>query len=197
MSAKLIAKYKRCIEEWEVKILQKQRDQGFILKQLSPTENWSTRVKNGTLRLQIEKLQKDIYQLQTSIDMMQQRLRKEEETKRQFDLFLQPIIEAGFLVYDNGKNAYTAQQLRNLKEFNEVSVGCCLVNPKMFEKAEIYFASKGYNLNSGDLPGDLSLLSEKYKNYISKMYTCLHSSFLDKSRNFDLKVGNQIVFSIV
>jgi hypothetical protein len=187
MSSKVIANCTRHIEALDAKIMDKRLAKGIVMSRLSPRETWSSKVHNGTLHLQIKKLQSEIDELQDSKTVLVEQLKKEEETKKNFDSFLRPIVEAGFLVFDNGKFAYTAQQLRVLKGLNDLSYGCHWVKPSIFEKAEVFLASKGFSLDSGDLPGDSSLLSEIYQKHISNTYTCLRYCFRNKSGNFTFK----------
>lgn len=185
MSNKLIAKYMRSIDEMQVKVLQKQQDLKTVRAQISPIDNWSTRVKNGTLKNHLIKIQNDIDELQASISCVNQKLKDTEQKERNFESFLQPIIKAGFLVYKDGKYAYTAQQLKILRGINEIDHGCCLVNPKIFDKADDYFSSLGYRLDSPDLPGDSDLLPEDYQKYIKSIFS-LYNCFYGITRKLDV-----------
>jgi phage-related protein len=186
MSTKIIAKYERNIEEMSQKVSLFLQNLKTVESQISPIDNWSTRVKNGTLRTQRQTIQQGIDDLRACIDSVSQLLQEEKEKKKNFEVFLQPIVDAGFLVYNDGKHAYTAQQLKIIRNLNNVDSGCCLVNPKIFEKASDYFSSLGYSLDSEDLPGDSSLLPENYRGFITSIYSNLHDCFCGITRKLDI-----------
>lgn len=189
-----INKLQKKIDDCCVNIAQKQSDLEMLKNQLSAVDTWSTKVKNGNIRTQISKVQAAITELQTIVNFMVESLELQKSKRKQFDEFLKPILDAGYLVYDNGEKAYTAQQLKFLKDHNNISRGCCLHNPELFENAEIYFVSRGYSLGcpkysekaSEVFPGDPSLLSSKYVEYINKTYTDLRNCCFGKERKLSV-----------
>ena len=136
-------------------------------KQLNPSPTWATKAKNANIRGQILEIESQITKLSKVINTKTIEAEKILIGKEKFDKFLQPIIDAGYLVYDDGQYAYTAQQLRILEECNEVTEGYCLHNPKLFERAKKFFRSQGVSLKSKKLPGNPCLLSTEYKRYIT------------------------------
>lgn len=215
-----IDKLQKEIDDCNVNISQKQSDLEMLKNQLSAVDTWSTKVKNGNIRTQMSKIQATITELQKIVNTMVESLELQKSKRKQFDEFLKPIIDAGYIVYDDGEKAYTAQQLKFLKDHNNISRGCCLHNPELFENAEIYFASRGYSLGSdifpktvtfkqkkGEsgpsyvfnlwrpeypenvsevFPGNPSLLSSKYVEYINKTYTDLRNCCFGGERKLNV-----------
>jgi len=192
-----IGSLQKNIDELGANIAQKQIELDVLIKRLSTIDTWSTKVKNGIIRKQMFDVQNIIYELQKKLCDTVKSLELQETKRKQFAEFLQPIIDAGFLVYDDGEIAYTAQQLRFLKKHNEITEGSCLHNPELFKKAEKYFVSVGYTLCSKNennantiFPGDLSQLDTKYKNYVNKSLTSLRDCCFNNNRRLTIEYSN-------
>lgn len=124
-------------------------------------ENWASRIKKAsiisTIKQKISQLEK--YKSFVIIDIGKVQEKINEENR--FQEFLQPFRDAKFIIYDDGKVAYLAQTLQNIKPFNEVLLGGCFVHPDVFSKFKKQLKENKLSLKDV-LPGDYDALSEKY-----------------------------------
>jgi hypothetical protein len=137
--------------------------------QLDPNPTWATKAKNANIRDQIAGIQTQISKLKKTIDTKTTEAEKLLIGKEKFAKFLEPILKAGYLVYDDGEYAYTAQQFKILQSCNEISEGCYLHNPKLYKRASKFFRSQGISLKTSKLPGNPVLLDPEYKRFITQV----------------------------
>lgn len=149
--------------------------------QISSTDTWAAKANNASIRKQILDLDIKIAKLKIFTDLKTSELRTHLDALAKFTQFLQPILKAGYIVYDDGKLAYTAQQLKFLKANNDFMKGFCFHNPTLYEEAEIYFRTQGISLKNKIMPGNPEMLSDEYKKYIESDFTDLRGYCFDKT----------------
>lgn len=167
-----------------------ERHTRLLLAQFSVDSTWKTKT-NENFHKKISKLNKQHIKLREQIIIKSSIIKTHIDAEKKFKKFLEPIIEAGYVVYDDGEYAYTAQQIQFMKLHNEFADGYFFHEPILYEKANEFFCHNRVSLKSKILPGNLELLSDDYKKYIATYSDLRDHCF---GRTYPLKVTSKNEF---